>query len=166
MKIGVMSDTHDNVWALSEAIQAVTGCQAVLHCGDLISPFVIRQLGDGLSDAAVHIVWGNNDGDLHHLTRTADKYQNVVLHGALAEITLDGIRVAINHYPEIARPLAESGRYDLVAYGHDHMAHEERVVECLLINPGEVMGFKGERTVAVIETPEMEVEFVRIGSGM
>lgn len=162
MRVGVLSDSHDNIWKLSEAIDSLGECDAILHCGDLISPFVIKALGEGFSDVPVHIVWGNNDGDLHNLARLAADYGNLTLHGVLGEITLKDIRIAINHYPEIARALAESGRYDMVAYGHDHTAHEERVGACLLLNPGEVMGLNGRRTVAVVNLPSLEVEFVGI----
>lgn len=162
MKIGVMSDTHDNIWALSPAIEALEGCDAILHCGDLISPFVIKRMGEAFQDIPVHIVWGNNDGDLHNLSGMASNYPNLVLHGALGEITLSGLRVAINHYPEIARPLAESGRYDLVVYGHDHTAHSEKVGDCLLLNPGEVMGLHGRRTVAVVILPGLETESIEL----
>lgn len=162
--IGVMSDTHDNIWALSEAIEVLGSCDAILHCGDLISPFVIKRLGEGFPNIPVHVVWGNNDGDLHKLSGMASNYPHLVLHGALGEITLNGLRVAINHYPEIARPLAESGRYDLVVYGHDHAAHEERVGDCLLLNPGEVMGLNGRRTVAVVDLPGLESGFVELAS--
>lgn len=162
MRIGLMSDTHDNIWALADAIEALQDCEAVLHCGDLISPFVIKLLGDGFPGTPVHIVWGNNDGDLHQLARAAEAYDNLTLHGALADLKLGEMRIAINHYPEVAGPIAASGRYDLVAYGHDHTAHEELIGECLLLNPGEVMGLLGRRTVAVVSFPDLRVEFTEL----
>jgi hypothetical protein len=85
---------------------------------------------------------------------------NVTIHGDLAELTLDGVRVAVNHYPNIARALAESGRYDLVCYGHDHTAHEERVGRTVLLNPGEVMGLNGRSTLALFVTRSQKVAWV------
>jgi predicted phosphodiesterase len=75
-------------------------------------------------------------------------------------VELDERRVAVNHYPQIARGLAYSGNYHLVCYGHDHNAHEERIGECLFLNPGEVMGMKGRRTLAIVETSTMGVEWI------
>jgi predicted phosphodiesterase len=87
----------------------------------------------------------------------------VTLHGQLAELELGGLRVAVNHYPEIARRLAESGAYDLVCYGHDHTAHEERLPNgALLLNPGEIMGLYGRSSLAVFETASRAATFVEL----
>jgi putative phosphoesterase len=87
----------------------------------------------------------------------AEQVGNIELHGQLAELELDGLRIAVNHYPEISRGLAASGRYDVVCYGHDHVAHEERVDECVLLNPGEIMGRFGRRTYMVLDTATRSV---------
>jgi hypothetical protein len=41
LKIAVLSDSHDNIWALDEALNLMRDAEAVIHCGDLIAPFVI-----------------------------------------------------------------------------------------------------------------------------
>jgi predicted phosphodiesterase len=82
------------------------------------------------------------------------------LHGALAEVEAGGLKVAANHYPEIARGLAKSGDYGLVCYGHDHNLHEERMGECLLLNPGELMGMKGRSTLAMVDTADRKVAWI------
>jgi putative phosphoesterase len=107
-------------------------------------------------------VWGNNDGDKWLLTRNANAAGNVTLHGELAELELGGRRVAVNHYPHIARPLAESGDYDAVFYGHDHKAHMERIGDTLLLNPGEVMGRFGKSTFAWYDTDTGKAELVEV----
>jgi len=81
----------------------------------------------------------------------------------LAEIELDGLKIAMNHYPKIARGLAASGRYDLVCYGHDHTAYEEWLGETLLLNPGEIMGLNGRSTLAILDTATRFVEWVVLG---
>ena len=70
--------------------------------------------------------------------------------------------MAVNHYPEVGRALAESGKYDLVCYGHDHMKHEERMGETLLVNPGEIMGMNGPSTLAIYDTETNLVQWVEI----
>jgi predicted phosphodiesterase len=59
------------------------------------------------------------------LTRNANAAGNVTLHGELTELELGGRKIAVNHYPHIARRLAESRDYDAVFYGHDHTAYVE-----------------------------------------
>jgi hypothetical protein len=96
------------------------------------------------------------------LTRNANAAGDVTLHGELAELELGGCRIAVNHYPHIARPLAESGDYDAVFYGHDHTALVERVGDCLLLNPGEVMGRFGRSTFAWYDTETGEADIVEV----
>jgi putative phosphoesterase len=162
MKIAVLSDSHDNIWKLDEAMPVLQTADVVIHCGDLCSPFVVRRLGEGLGDIPVHIVWGNNEGDRLMISNVASRYPSIELEGHLAQLTFDGLRVAVHHYPEIARDLALSGQYDLVCYGHDHTAHEEFVSDCLLLNPGELMGMNGRSTLALVESASREVTWVEL----
>lgn len=159
MKIAILSDTHDQIWQIDQALSQMSRADVIIHCGDLCSPFVIRHLAAGSGGRPVHVVWGNNDGDPRLITQVASAFPFVSLHGQFAELVLDGVRIAVNHYPEIARPLAHSGLYDLVCYGHDHTAHEERIGGCILLNPGEILGMKGPRTFAWFDTVLREVVF-------
>ena len=154
-RIAVLSDTHDNIWNLDQALQqvAVAAAEVLLHCGDFVAPFVIPQLGEAFG-GPIHGVYGNNDGDQSRLYQQATRFPQVILHGEFAALEVDGVRIAMNHYPEIARPLAESGRYDLVCYGHDHVPHWEQVGECQLVNPGEIMGRRGSPSWGLFDTSD------------
>jgi putative phosphoesterase len=162
MRLAILSDTHDNIWALRAALPRLAEAEAAIHCGDLCSPFTLRQLGEDLAGKPVHMVWGNNNGDILLIQSVAAQLGNVTLHGELAELELGGVRVAVNHYPGIARGLAASGKYDLVCFGHTHKALEERVGDCLLLNPGELMGLYGRRTFAFYDTATRQAEFVEV----
>ncbi len=155
MKIAILSDTHDNIWKLDEAMPQLCTADVVIHCGDICAPFMIRRLGEGITETPVHVIWGNNDGDHFMISQVAQNYPNIVLHGPFAHLELEGLHVAVNHYPQIAWGLALSGEYGMVCYGHDHSAHEERVGECLLLNPGELMGLNGRSTFALVEGKEV-----------
>ncbi len=60
------------------------------------------------------------------------------------------------------RALACTGGYEAVFRGHTHERMEERVGGTLLVNPGEVLGWKGPATVALHDTATGEVEFVAL----
>ena len=165
MLLAIISDTHDNIWSLQAALPRLAEAGVVVHCGDLCSPFMLRQLGEGMGGKPVHIVWGNNNGDILLIQSIAAQLGNVTLHGELAELVLDGARVAVNHYPGIARGLAASGNYDLVCFGHTHKTLVEKVGECLLLNPGELMGLYGRRTFALYDTATRQVEIVEVSQG-
>ncbi len=162
MKIAVFSDTHDNIWKLELALGLMKNADVLIHCGDLCSPFVMKRLGEASKDRPVHVVWGNNEGDIRLICQIAEKYSNIQLHGELAELELDGLKLAINHYPDIARSLANSDFYDLVCYGHDHIAYQGLIGDCILLNPGEIMGLKGKTTFAFVDTQSRQIEFVEV----
>ena len=144
MRIAIFSDSHDNIWNLDKALAAVNeaGCERLLHCGDLVAPFIVAQIAQAF-DGPVHIVEGNNDGDGRLQQQVTADFSHVTLHGPYAELELGGRRLALIHYPQPARRIAQSGLFDLVCYGHDHQPHWERIGACLLVNPGEVMGRYG-----------------------
>lgn len=140
MKVAVLSDVHDNVWNLRAALESLAEAEALVFCGDLCSPFVLGLLADGFPERPIHVVFGNNDGDLFRITRNAANHPHVSLHGELYAGELDGRRIAANHYPEIARGLAASGAYDVVFFGHDHRF---AIAEdgALTVNPGTLLGY-------------------------
>lgn len=139
MQIAILSDIHDNVWKLAAAIEGVRHTDAIVCCGDLCSPFIVHQMGRGFSKP-IHIVFGNNDGDLFRITANARGYDHVRIHGELFRGEFEGRRVAVNHYDGIARAIAASDEYDVVCYGHNHVYSVTRIGRTLAINPGAIMG--------------------------
>ena len=111
----------------------------MICCGDLCSPFIVHQLGRGFA-GPIHVVFGNNDGDLFRITANARPYPQIRIHGELFQGEFDGRRVAVNHYDNIGRALAASGRYDAVCYGHNHVFEVVHIGSTLAINPGPIMG--------------------------
>ena len=55
----------------------------------------------------------------------------------------------MTHYPFYAMALAKSNEYDIVLCGHTHESNVERINNTWLINPGEIMGWKGKSTIAI-----------------
>jgi putative phosphoesterase len=139
MRIAVLSDIHDQVWKLSAALEAVRGTDAMICCGDLCSPFIVHQMARGFG-GPIHIVFGNNDGDLFRITANAQKYRHVSIHGEFLRTEFDGRRVAAQHYDNLGRAIAASGEFDLVLFGHNHVYEMGRRGRTLVINPGSVMG--------------------------
>ncbi len=153
MKLAILSDSHDHIWRVDSILPQLAEVDAVLHCGDICSPFLLRKLAAGVQGKPVHVVWGNNDGDRQLLTVVAAQAGNVTLHGDFASLTLGGARIAMTHYPQVARAVAHSGEYDLVCYGHDHHMHQETIGRTLLLNPGELFGgLTGRSTYALYHT--------------
>lgn len=165
MKIAVISDIHDHRRKLQRALSRVQEAEALICCGDLCSPFIMRDLGSGFS-GAIHIVFGNNDGDLFRLTRAADEFEHVHLHGEVAELLLGGKRFAVTHFDTIGRMLAASDVFDVVCYGHNHQYEVGYEGKTLKINPGEIMGeLSGSSTFVIYDTGSGEVTRFEVQEG-
>jgi putative phosphoesterase len=162
MKLAVLSDTHDNIWTLDQAMPHLQEADAVLHCGDLVSASIVEHIAQGVGDQPLHIVWGNCDIDRLNIEKKAAGFRSIQLHGLTAKLELSGTSIAAAHYPFVARDLAESGEYDLVCFGHSHVPHEEWVGDCLLLNPGEIQGVHGKCTMAVVTLPERSVVWIEL----
>jgi putative phosphoesterase len=161
--IAILSDVHDNIWKLKELLDDIQkrGAGALIFCGDLCAPFTLKQIGENFA-GPVHVVLGNNDGDILLLSRIARGLDNVTLHGPFAYLEIEGRKIAVNHYPQIAHDQALSGQYDLVCYGHDHTAAIEHKDGTLLVNPGEVMGRFGESSYALYDPATDQAELRRL----
>jgi predicted phosphodiesterase len=95
------------------------GAEAVLHCGDVVAPPTLRVLQT--YELPVHVIHGNNTGDLYNMGRLAAEPNSVIrYHGQDAAITLADHNLFLAHYPHYAQALACTGDYDLVCCGHYH----------------------------------------------
>lgn len=161
MKLAILSDIHDHVWNLRAALAAIRthNADALLFCGDLNAPFVLGMLAQGF-DGPIHTVAGNNEGDWRLIAAVAANANSkraaeaqITLHGQFFTATIGGVRMAANHYPEIAREVAASGNYDLVCFGHNHQYELGRVGETVIVNPGTIMGFNPSNKLEAQDVP-------------
>lgn len=160
MRVGIISDSHDNEDNLKAIMGLMPGnIDALIHCGDLSSPGIIGYL-DGLG-LPVHCCFGNTDNRFM-TTKACDDSKNVTLHGDAGDFMIGERRLAITHFPMLASNLAHTGRYDAVFYGHTHVQSEEKVNGTLLANPGEVVGRKGRPGCAVYDSEQNSIEFLRL----
>lgn len=134
----------------------------MIHCGDLISPFMLEELAQ--FNGAVHLVYGNNVGDQHLISQgCGTRFPTISHHGTLGAVEAGGLRIAFTHYPEMARGLFAKGGFDVVCCGHNHRYQVESVEGALLINPGEVMGMDGQPTFSVLNCASRKVEKIEVG---
>ncbi len=164
MKIGILSDSHDHVWNLRCAIEqaAESGVQEIIHCGDLVSPFLMEEFDR--FPGHVHLIYGNNMGDPELLNmRIQERKDRVTFHGWFGELSHGPRNISFIHDPRLARKLARSGEYDLVCFGHTHFWHLEKMGKTILLNPGAVLGNKEPAGWALVDTGTLDVEHVLLG---
>lgn len=75
----------------------------------------------------------------------------------------DKRKIFITHYPDLAKPMAKTGIYDEVFYGHNHKKNEEKIGDCLVVNPGEISAHKtGVATFVIYDTKKNNVNFIEL----
>jgi len=162
-RLAILSDTHDHIWQVDQALPHLRQAHAVLHAGDWVAPFTLKRLAEGLAGVPLHGVFGNNDGERRVLAEVARGYSHVTLHGEFASLEIAGLRVAVTHYPDIARAIAQGDAYQVVVYGHDHQARQEWIGDTLLLNPGELFGgLTGRSTFVWLDPASRGLEWVTL----
>lgn len=161
MKVGIVSDTHDNIELAEEAVNFFEeeDCEVVIHCGDIVAPFT-AELFD--ADFKFHAVRGNNDGEWN-LKQVVNEFGS--FYNNIAELELGDLQVAVYHgtEEEIVKGLVEKN-YDFVFRGH---THEKKISEkggTIELNPGGIRLPEQEEEfhVATLDTDTREIELHRV----
>src|SRR5690348_16988498 len=116
MRIGILSDTHDQVARTAAAVTLLIAeaAEALFHCGDLTGPEVVSACGRLPS----YYVFGNNDFEEELLRREMARVGGTCLDRG-GDLVLGEWRVAMTHgdsLPELRRLRALEPDYLL--FGH------------------------------------------------
>ncbi len=134
MRIGILSDTHDQVIRTSLAVRRLIeeGAEFLIHCGDLTRPAIVNEC----VGVTTYFVFGNNDYDEVGLRRAMSLTGGICL-GRSGEITLAGKKIAVTHgdlATEVRRLAALQPDY--LFFGHSHFPADDREGRTRYINPG------------------------------
>lgn len=162
--IGIISDSHDNINAIRKAVELFNEkkVKAVLHAGDLVSPFTARAFKE--LESKLYFVFGNNDGDKVTLTKRFEEI-GATSCGDFGDLTIDGLHVALLHGTNetLVKALAKSGEFDVVVRGHTHEPGVKIIEGVPVINPGEASGVLSEKsTVAILEISNLNIEIMQL----
>ncbi len=143
MKIGIISDTHDDIENVQEAIQIFNKNKVdyVIHAGDYIFPGIIKEFTK--LNAKLIGVLGNNDGEKNGILKSFIDI-NGELKGEIGEIEIDGIKFGIYHGTdrEIKEIITQNGKYDILICGHTHKREPQNSgimgtnKDTFILNPG------------------------------
>ena len=148
MKVGILSDSHDNLALLKQALDILEKekVDLILHAGDYVAPFSVELL------TRFSIPWegvlGNNDGEILGIFQKSGGKVNA----PFWEGEKNSFRIWISHFYLPAQLAWESRKYNLVVYGHTHEAVIKEENGVFLINPGEVCGLlRGRETLVLCD---------------
>lgn len=165
MKIAILSDIHENYHNLILALQAMEKYQIdqIICLGDLMNSGIAKLLA--VQPIPVFLIWGNNDGEKVEIT-LASKKENSALTVSTKSydfLHLGGKKIFISHYENLAYPMAKSGEFDAIFYGHTHLQKTEKINHCWVVNPGEISAGKTKKaTFAIYDTNQDEVEIITL----
>jgi putative phosphoesterase len=164
MIVGLVSDTHDRLLLIDEAVKRLNEEKAelVLHAGDYVAPFVASHFKP--LEARLIGVFGNNDGD-RVLLRKKFAEIGADIRGRFAFVVADGLKIALLHGDEadLLRSLLELESHDVLVSGHSHLAKTYRKGRTLVVNPGEACGYlSGQPTISIIYTDTLDVKTIQL----
>jgi len=161
MKIGIISDTHDNLPQIKKAVTFFNRekVDLVLHAGDFVSPFTALEFKN--LNCPLKGVFGNNDGDKLYLQ---EKFKGIgEIYPAPYETNIDHKNIIMLHIEKLIDGLSESQKYEVIIYGHTHRTDLRKTGKTLIINPGECGGWlTGKSTIALLDLENLEVKIINL----
>jgi putative phosphoesterase len=160
MRIGVVSDTHGHVELTRPAVRMLESLEVdtALHCGDIGSIEVVKLFAAW----PTHFVFGNCDYDTEQFA-TAIQKAGQTCHGMFGDLEFEGLRVALLHSHERRRfrETIDSGDYQLVCYGHTHIAAIDKRGKTTVLNPGAI--YRAEpHSLAIVDLPAVEATIIKL----
>jgi putative phosphoesterase len=150
LKIGIISDTHDDLNSIDKAISIFNRekVSRVVHAGDFIFPGVVERFR-GLESAKLVGVLGNNDGEKLGLLKKFEEIGGELKRSDLGEIEDDDnktLKIAVYHGTDqnLREAAIQSGIYDVFIHGHTHVKRwtqkririSDKEKKIVVLNPG------------------------------
>ena len=163
MKIGVVSDTHDNLVKVKEIVRCFNNekVEMVLHAGDIVAPFILLK---GFKDlnCPLTAVFGNNDGDKILLHKIAIDL-NFSIFTAPKKIQIGNKNILMLHCPDELEAFVNSGQYDIIIYGHTHEVDMRKEKGVIILNPGEAGGWISNKyTIGIIDISNLKAKVIEM----
>lgn len=161
MKIGVLSDTHDNLSNITTVLETYRdrGIETLIHCGDLTSLEMVSHF----NGFRVIYTTGNMDyatGTIHKRFKKMrdDNFVEAVFKGQI-----NGVPIAATHShldSELSN-LVSHQRYQWIFHGHTHQRRDEVIKGARIVNPGALGGLGREsRSFCIVDLDANDVEFI------
>ena len=157
MRIGIFSDTHDNLPKIEKAVKLFNQKKVdfVLHAGDYVAPFTMDKFKKLICEWQG--VFGNNDGEKKGLLAKSQGR----IHAPPLRIRLAGKKITMVHDRNSLDFKKEKA--DLIIFGHSHKAEITRIGDKLTVNPGECGGWlSGKSSVAIVDLVTSSAKIFRL----
>jgi len=160
MRIGVVSDTHNNLKNVGKIVELFNAANvaAVIHTGDISQPKTLDVFA-GLTPRMVG-VFGNNDEERESLAQAIAKH-GFQFHEPPLELSWHNRSILVAHDPLELEGVRNS-QHELVLHGHTHRYRLEQTPNQTIFNPGECAGhLTGYNAIGVVDLSTMAVELLK-----
>ena len=148
MKIGILSDTHNDVNNLQRALAFFhrEGIQTLIHCGDITSPATAVHL------KSFTLIYVHGNMDRAHIAIRQTLFD-------LNPSSVAGNQFTHGHMPGKIESFVKDG-YDYIFHGHTHRHRDEIVGGSRIINPGALGGTQHEpRSICLLDPKTGHCQF-------
>ncbi len=160
MKIGVVSDTHNNIRNCGRIVELFNevGVERVIHTGDITQAKTLEVFSRLASP--LWGVFGNNDvGEKEPLMNAVAQFGFEFLEPPLTLHWADK-RIVVVHDP-LELSMVNPDDFDVILHGHTHRQTIERDGDQLTFNPGECAGhMAGYNAIGVLDLVTLDTEIV------
>jgi putative phosphoesterase len=160
MKIGILSDTHDQTASLTRALDLLRaeGVSLLLHCGDIENADTVA----AFAGWDVHFVYGNCDWDKSGLARAMDAI-GATNHKRYGHLECEGVTLGWTHGDDadLLHDLIASGAYDFIFHGHTHVAGERQSGRTRILNPGAFTRVS-QKSVLILDLPAGKLQWLSV----
>jgi putative phosphoesterase len=157
MRIGVVSDTHNNLRSVRAIVEIFDRADVdrVVHTGDVTQAKVLDAFAR--MRAPLVGVWGNNDLERETLEAAAVRHGMHVVDGVL-HLEWHARRIVVAHDPrDLEHHVAPD--HALALHGHTHLHRHEHKGDTLVFNPGECAGMlRGHNRVGIVDLATLRCE--------
>jgi putative phosphoesterase len=160
MKIGVVSDTHNNLKNVGRIVELFNeyGVERVIHTGDITQAKTL--------DIFAHLraplwgVYGNNDQERESLSQAVERH-GFIFQDPPFELVWHGRQIVVVHDPlEFEGVLNDI--HELALHGHTHLHRYEQRAGQVIFNPGECAGHMlGFNAVGVLDLTDLSAQLLR-----
>ena len=157
MRIGVVSDTHDNARNVERIVEVLRGAEVerLVHTGDVTRGRTLETLTR--LGVPIFGVYGNNDVLRDEFDEVAVRHE-IFFAEPPVEFRWDGRNILVVHDPLDIEPALRDD-HGLVLHGHNHRRVVDRTEDRLTFNPGECAGqMEGRNAVGVVDLATLEPE--------
>ena len=160
MKIGVVSDTHNNLRNVGRIVELFNeyGVERVIHTGDITQAKTLDVFAE--LTMPMYGVYGNNDEERDSLVAAVERYGFIFQEPPFVPEWAERAIMVVHDPLELEGHLDDG--HDLALHGHTHLYRYEERRGQVVFNPGECAGhMQGFNAIGVMDLADLSASLLK-----